>query len=938
MESKIKSVRVKDIILDPSHDSWTKDDDIGVIYYKEIKTNGPNLPVGKISNLPTARPLFSFVKNYPIKEEIVQIITSQGNDALDSEQDYYLPPLNIHSHPHHNSFPFTGGPQFGEYFAEAPKLKPLLNYEGDIIVEGRFGNSIRFGATTDMNKNTTKNRWSNEGGVGNPITIIRNGQIGSQEGQEENPLNALVEDIDGDASSIYLCSNQQLSDFIPASSNFKSWGANLKNNETESLIFEPEITSQPLLEEEPVITQPVDVVFDEMDPSEKIFDDYSGITEYYTDTNETESFETNIILNPGTIRYKWKDNPERAEDPISEEIPEITKGLDQLIGANFTLKELIFSQAATNPEFGIHEEAEYERIGIYFKEPLSDPDISSTITGVQGYYVKDILGFYHNADGFNESITVKDSDMNELYKTTPDDFENSFWMGIFHYPLLLNLAEENVFSTESPYYDYNIPNPGINNYPGIDEGVHIEGLPGDEIVSNLTKVMENCIDKIIEKYKYVDIVSAYRSLEVNNSIDSSSNLDHIKGQAIDFRIKGYKTSEVFNWCFDNIEEWKDMVWAYPERGEKSWIHISYEEGKNDRHTTLASDIDSIHQWYQGDRRGDKDQYQDGICGANEDLVCGVLGSIYHDGAGPTKGGGVGGFSGCEPESSRPTRPHGTGILPNAFRDDHFIKMTSNYGYRIHPVTGKQQWHGGLDLSADTGTEMLAPLDGFMEWCEPTGVGNYNGGNNKWIDSCKKGDWRKDNFGKRYNRGRSGCGARLGVSNMTLSDGRLARIFTCHAWKPAMTPNNSYEGHPRELRDGDPVLKGQVIGYTGGGAKYPKDAREAKNVGGVTGPHFHLEVGIADTPGENGVYENKNPWYWVNCNSATSGESGCPEGSSNEPGLYLDEIYQKWDGEIQFKGCKLRSKMIEENYSGNPSLYNIDNDPYGGGDDVGGEGH
>ena len=31
-------------------------------------------------------------------------------------------------------------------------------------------------------------------------------------------------------------------------------------------------------------------------------------------------------------------------------------------------------------------------------------------------------------------------------------------------------------------------------------------------------------------------------------------------------------------------------------------------------------------------------------------------------------------------------------------------------------------------------------------------------------------------------------------------------------------------------------------------------------------------------------------------------------------------------------------MIEENYSGNPSLYNIDNDPYGGGDDVGGEGH
>jgi hypothetical protein len=62
----------------------------------------------------------------------------------------------------------------GEYFKENLSIQPLLPFEGDTIVEGRFGNSIRLGATAKEAKEKTA--YSTKGETGDPITIIRNGQ------------------------------------------------------------------------------------------------------------------------------------------------------------------------------------------------------------------------------------------------------------------------------------------------------------------------------------------------------------------------------------------------------------------------------------------------------------------------------------------------------------------------------------------------------------------------------------------------------------------------------------------------------------------------------------------------------------------------------------------------------------------------------------------
>lgn len=166
-------------------------------------------------------------------------------------------------------------------------------------------------------------------------------------------------------------------------------------------------------------------------------------------------------------------------------------------------------------------------------------------------------------------------------------------------------------------YDYNNPlYYELNNYPGVDKKYN-----GEEIVQNLKDLMENCVDRIIEAYPNFILISAYRSIELNKMIGGShDNNHHIKGCAIDFKIPEEHTSYVFNWCVENLSEWHELMWAYPERGNRSWIHLSYKKGENIKSTTLASERENIHDEYNGERRGINREYQEGIKNANQNLV------------------------------------------------------------------------------------------------------------------------------------------------------------------------------------------------------------------------------------------------------------------------------------------------------------------------------
>jgi len=250
-QSRLQAVRILDIILDINHPQakeYGNYDAIGTIFYSLLEDNNTN-PSPKDSA--TASPLFSHLKYYPLINEIVLILTTNDKNIYDGKQKttYYLPQINMWGHPHHNALPTVKGLEsdklsndyketesglirkaedgntdinLGQYFKEQLNIKPLLPYEGDMILEGRFGNSIRFGSTNISNTITNPNGWSDLGNTGDPITIIRNGQSSKLDNKGWLPT---TENINEDASSIYLTSNQRIQNFKQASPYVDSWNA-----------------------------------------------------------------------------------------------------------------------------------------------------------------------------------------------------------------------------------------------------------------------------------------------------------------------------------------------------------------------------------------------------------------------------------------------------------------------------------------------------------------------------------------------------------------------------------------------------------------------------------------------------------------------------------------------------------------------------------------
>ena len=151
--------------------------------------------------------------------------------------------VNLWNHPHHNAYPnpITSSPQAKktyeqiaqtstpiiipnnttspsanfnspinksqQTFQERSNIHPLLPFAGDVIYQGRWGNSIRFGSTAKPTNSTSLNDWSSTGTNGDPITILRNGQSSSSSNEGWVPI---TEDINHDSSSIWMPSTQKI--------------------------------------------------------------------------------------------------------------------------------------------------------------------------------------------------------------------------------------------------------------------------------------------------------------------------------------------------------------------------------------------------------------------------------------------------------------------------------------------------------------------------------------------------------------------------------------------------------------------------------------------------------------------------------------------------------------------------------------------------------
>jgi hypothetical protein len=93
-----------------------------------------------------------------------------------------------------------------------------MPFMGDSLLEGRYGQSLRFGSTA-KSQSEKKNNWSSAGNNGDPITILRNGQPTKVSPEGWIPI---TENITQDLSSVYLTSYQKIP-FSIVNENFISY-------------------------------------------------------------------------------------------------------------------------------------------------------------------------------------------------------------------------------------------------------------------------------------------------------------------------------------------------------------------------------------------------------------------------------------------------------------------------------------------------------------------------------------------------------------------------------------------------------------------------------------------------------------------------------------------------------------------------------------------
>ena len=195
---ELEAAEVLECLLDD--DDITGDDysEYGYIMCRMVISNKGTNDIIKVA------PLNSDIKRYPYPGEYVIVVEYLG-------QKFYTQKLNLRNRTDTNSMPGLSRLQAG-ISADSTKenlphisnsnIKMLLVSEGDITLEGRFGNTIHFGSNIKRIK-TEDGDKENTGIANSPNIIIRAGQGVLTEGNKP-----VQEDINLDSSSLWMTTNQ----------------------------------------------------------------------------------------------------------------------------------------------------------------------------------------------------------------------------------------------------------------------------------------------------------------------------------------------------------------------------------------------------------------------------------------------------------------------------------------------------------------------------------------------------------------------------------------------------------------------------------------------------------------------------------------------------------------------------------------------------------
>jgi hypothetical protein len=218
LTSEFYEAIVVDVIVDQHHDEYAKKDgyNVGAIKIRIFSVHNGR----KDELLDWADPVESTILEMPLIGELVIVhkilgffyytrkafiahrIQENGmlklNDELNNRGDRLKSKIALTKQEI-----TAGNHKFGKYFKPDSRVRPLKHFEGDLLIQGRMGQSIRFGSS--------KMELNSPGMA--PNIILRTGQgkdVEKTAASKDSVFGLILEDINKDASSIWMTADQNV--------------------------------------------------------------------------------------------------------------------------------------------------------------------------------------------------------------------------------------------------------------------------------------------------------------------------------------------------------------------------------------------------------------------------------------------------------------------------------------------------------------------------------------------------------------------------------------------------------------------------------------------------------------------------------------------------------------------------------------------------------
>lgn len=109
------------------------------------------------------------------------------------------------------------------------------------------------------------------------------------------------------------------------------------------------------------------------------------------------------------------------------------------------------------------------------------------------------------------------------------------------------------------------------------ENLNIPNNPTGIVIDNLTLLCAEILEPLRAHFKLpIQILSGYRSNELNRAIGGAKNSQHVIGQAADFTIENVKNCDAWQYIVDNLPFDQCIAEKLREdNGSAGWVHVSY---------------------------------------------------------------------------------------------------------------------------------------------------------------------------------------------------------------------------------------------------------------------------------------------------------------------------------------------------------------------------